>query len=166
MRPVSDTLKYYDEYAPEVAATYEAVNFDSFRNRLQAMLAPGARVLDIGSGSGRDSAALIDAGFDVRLVDGSAGLLREAVRLHPQLAGRTHRVVLPAILPFDDATFDGVTAWAMIMHLQRDQIPTAFGDSRVCAPGAGFRTLEAQETGDIVGRSGIRWVTFYARRTG
>ena len=30
--------------------------------------------------------------------------------------------------------------------------------------GAGFRTIDLEETDDIVGRPGIRWATFLARR--
>ncbi len=202
---MSRTLDYYNEHASEVAAMYEVVDFRSLRDRFVAMLVPGARILDVGSGSGRDAAALVAAGFDVTMVDGSAGLLREAQRLHPELSGRTHCVALPGTLPFGDDSFDAVTAWAILMHLERDELPATFAEiARVCRPEgvfaysvntqrsgldeesrddrgrrftctsrqeweryhatAGFRTEMAEETEDIVGRPGIRWVTFIARR--
>ena len=146
---MSETLDYYDEHASQVAANYEAVGFDEVRNTFVALLPRRAKILDIGSGSGRDAAAHVAAGFDVQIVDGSAGLLREAQHLHPELGGRAHCVALPGSLPFDHESFDAVTAWAMLMHLERDELPAAFAEiARVCRPDGVFAySVNTQRSG-------------------
>jgi len=133
------TLEFYDRNADTVAAAYERIDAAGFVTAFAATLGPGARVLEIGCGPGRDAAALCRLGLDVRAVDGSRSMLREAERLHPELRGRTHLVILPARLPFADGLFSAVAAWAVIMHLERDELPAVYSEiARVTAPGARF----------------------------
>jgi len=133
------TLEYYDRNADTVAAAYERIEAAGFVAAFAAKLEPDARVLEVGCGTGRDAAALCRLGFDVRAVDGSRAMLREAERLHPQLRGRTHRVVLPAGLPFADGFFHAAAAWAVIMHLERGELPAVYSEiARVTAPGGRF----------------------------
>jgi SAM-dependent methyltransferase len=73
-----------------------------------------AAVLDLGCGTGRDSRALIDAGFDVTAVDGSAEMAREA----ETRVGRPVRVLLFEDLDYEHA-FDGIWANASLLHVPR-----------------------------------------------
>lgn len=133
------TLEFYDRNADTVASAYERIDVTGFVSAFAATLDPGARVLDVGCGPGRDAAALCRLGFDVRAVDGSSAMLREAARLHPELRGRTSRVVLPGRLPFADGCFDAVSAWAVIMHLERGELPAFYAEiARVTAIRARF----------------------------
>lgn len=52
-----------------------------FARMLRSMLAPGARVLELGCGEGRDSVFFASCGCDVTAVDVSAAGLRKAERL-------------------------------------------------------------------------------------
>lgn len=204
--PVTRTLRFYDTHAEQATASYERVDFSPIVDRFAAALPPGARVLDLGCGSGRDAARLAAAGYDVTVADGSEAMLASATTLHPELTGRTAHVVLPAPLPFPAAAFGGVMSWAVIMHVHETDVPAVFAElARIVAPGgvlgysvntersgldaagddergrhftcfparsweklhegAGFTTFFAEETDDIVGRAGIRWATFFARRS-
>ncbi len=53
----------------------------SFAREVSALLSPGARVLDLGCGEGRDSVFFAARGFDVTGVDASLAGLRKAERL-------------------------------------------------------------------------------------
>src|SRR5262249_48163598 len=81
-------------------------------------LAPGARVLDLGCGSGRDAEAMIKAGFDVEATDGSP----EIARLAEERLSRQVRV-----MRFDelDASedYDAVWANASLIHVPRPALP-------------------------------------------
>ncbi len=77
-----------------------------------------ATVLDLGCGTGRDTRALVDAGFDVTAIDGSAEMAREAeARL-----GRPVRVLLFEDLDYERA-FDGIWANASLLHVPRVGLP-------------------------------------------
>jgi SAM-dependent methyltransferase len=79
-------------------------------------------VLDVGTGSGRDLAALIKAGYDGHGVEPSAGLRLAAIAAHPELRGRLIGGSLPAIgVPYG-GTFDGIIYRAVLMHLPDAQL--------------------------------------------
>lgn len=66
---------------------------------------PGAKVLDLGCGTGRTTAPLARAGFDVVGVDVSQEMIERARRLFPDL---TFRLGDATDLEFDDGTFEYV----------------------------------------------------------
>jgi SAM-dependent methyltransferase len=201
------TLDYYESGAAELASRYESADLREAHDRIARLLTPGSRLLELGCGSGRDAAALLARGYDVTAVDASAAMLREAVRLHPELAGRLRRLALPAPLPFADASFGGVYAMAFLMHLREPAVVAVLGEAArvlepagtlifsVCtvrpgltpdgtdaggrffnilpdeqwkslAAAAGFACEETAGNADRLGRDGIRWRTFVARRSG
>ncbi len=133
------TLDYYNRNSRRMAEQYESVDFSGALEAVFAALPSGARVLELGCGSGRDAAALVSRGFEVTAMDGSAEMLREAVRRHPELAGGTVEHVLPGELPFETASFDAVLSMAVIMHLHESELPTLFHTvHRVLRPGGLF----------------------------
>ena len=130
------TLSYYDQHAANVAARYEQVNIGDMQRMLAAAFPPGARLLELGCGSGRDADYLLTRGFDVQAVDGAAAMVLQAADRHAALNDRLHHVVLPGPLPFHDQSFDGVYSIAMLMHLKPDAQPAVFAEAaRVLRPG-------------------------------
>lgn len=130
------TLRFYDTDAQKTAATYEQVPFEKMLSAIAPHLPDSGRLLEAGAGSGRDAAYWLANGYDVTAIDGSAGMLAEAIRHHPELHGRTIHHVLPAVLPFADASFDVVTSMAVIMHLAHKDLSGVFADlARVLVPG-------------------------------
>lgn len=113
------TAGFYETHAAKVAHGWEAL---SGRERLFAVAFPeGARVLDIGSGSGRDLARLLLRGYDALGVEPTAALRALSVQFHPELAGRVLAGELPNGLPELGGKFDGVLCSAVWQHLTTSQ---------------------------------------------
>jgi SAM-dependent methyltransferase len=102
------------------AATYVSALSDASLKRLDAFLealSAGASILELGCGSGRDSAAMIARGFDVLPTDGIAEMAGEA----------SSRLSIPVpVLRFQDidmvSAFDGVWANACLLHVPRSEL--------------------------------------------
>lgn len=121
--PDEKTVAYYDDRATAYAES-------SWRQDLSFLLAPfcdrlspGCRVLDLGSGAGRDSEALRHRGFEVVSLDASAGMLAA----HRARGGRMLLRGDFLRLPFRDACFGGVWACASLLH-----IPAAQANKILC----------------------------------
>ena len=129
------TIQFYQEHASTVAARYAAAE-SAAALRFRQVFGTGARILDVGCGSGRDLQALVEAGFDAEGVDATAALLDEARRRHPGLANRMRRDSLPELATVADASLDGVLCWAVLMHLPAERLfDTLFNLRRVLRPG-------------------------------
>ena len=120
------TVEAYDAHA---AVYRDATTQLSAESRTQvadlvAALGPGARVLEIGSGGGRDARALEEAGLSVRRTDITPAfveLLREA--------GHEADLLDPLTDDLDDparpgAAYDGVWASASLLHVDRAELST------------------------------------------
>lgn len=77
-------IPHYDQHAARLVSQYESLSFEEVHALLLDLLPPpGATVLDIGAGSGRDAAWFAAQGYDVVAVEPSEGMLAHARRLHP-----------------------------------------------------------------------------------
>lgn len=74
----------YADEVDELAVRYESFSFADAHSRIIHLLphAP-AQIIDIGSGTGRDAAALAKLGHRVTAVEPTKALLEHAIRLHP-----------------------------------------------------------------------------------
>jgi 2-polyprenyl-3-methyl-5-hydroxy-6-metoxy-1,4-benzoquinol methylase len=118
MRNVTEiTLSYYDANARVFVGSTIDVEFSAMQQRFTSLLAPGATILDFGCGSGRDTKAFLDAGFNVTATDGSAELCRTA----SEFCGIPVRHELFQDLT-DVSAYDGVWACSSILHLPKDQL--------------------------------------------
>jgi SAM-dependent methyltransferase len=141
----ADTLAFYDREA----AAYAARGQDARLERLHAFLdrlSPGARILELGCGGGRDAEAMIARGFDVTPTDGSPGLAAEAER-------RLGRPV--AVMRFDDleadGAYDAVWANARLLHAPMAALPGILHRiRRALRPGGLF--FASYKAGDGEGR--------------
>lgn len=122
------TDAFYTRYAGQLVHQPEAAHSGMYP-ALQAQLRPGERVLDVGSGSGRDLAAMLSLGLDAYGVEPHAGMRQEALRQHPALQGRLVEGGLPELgRPFAEQApqgFDAVVCAAVLMHLPPAQLPAA-----------------------------------------
>lgn len=96
-----------------------------------ARVAPGSRVLDVGTGPGEVAASAARRGAPVVGVDSAEEMLRIATRLHPAL---TFVRATAERLPFDAARFDAVVGNLVIQHVAQPE-PVLAECKRVLAPG-------------------------------
>ena len=112
----AETLAFYDREAMKYA-----VRPRQERNRqleaFMAKLPAGSKILELGCGDGKDAEAMVRAGFDVVLTDGSSELARVA-------EARLKRPV--KIMRFEEldeqAAYDGVWANACLLHVPEDRL--------------------------------------------
>jgi len=113
------TARYYEAHAARAASGWEAA---AGRQQLFAVaFLEGTRVLDIGSGSGRDLAQLLLRGYDAQGIEPTGALRALSVQLHPELAGRVLAGELPNGLPDLGGLFDGIVCSAVWQHLRPAQ---------------------------------------------
>lgn len=121
------TLDYYQRHADDLAARYEQADVGELQTSLLEHLPSQGTVLEVGCGTGRDAAFLIEQGFEVTAVDASLQMLAVAVRQHPELKGHT----FCAELPFQDRhpllsrRFDAIISIALLMHVSDQDVSRA-----------------------------------------
>lgn len=110
------TSRFYSDNATVYAARLSDASLKRL-DRFVAMLSAGATILELGCGSGRDSAAMIARGFHAVPTDGVPEMASEA----------SARLGIPvSVLRFDDidmvSAFDGVWANACLLHVPRAEL--------------------------------------------
>jgi SAM-dependent methyltransferase len=111
------TLGFYADEAPVYAARGGGGASRSLGGFLQR-LAPGARILELGCGGGRDSEDILARGFQLDATDG----VPQIARLAEARIGRPVRVMRFDELDAVDA-YDGVWAQASLLHVPRPALP-------------------------------------------
>lgn len=112
------TIEYYEINAAAFVDGTISANMGELRKRFLQYVPDGGTILDFGCGSGRDSRAFLDAGYQVVPLDGS-----------PALCAKTKAVTgQPAICcKFQDywamTQYDGIWACASLLHLTLDELP-------------------------------------------
>ena len=130
------TIAYYTTHARDLIRRYESANVSDLHALLADSFPPGARLLELGCGSGRDAAFMLENGFDVTASDGIQEMVDAAAACHPLLVGRLHHIRLPEDLTPALGIFDGVYTVATLMHLDRPAIQEVFARvRRMLVPG-------------------------------
>ena len=109
---MNDSLQYYNQHAKEFSDSTRDVEFKEMQERFLAYLKPGARILDFGCGSGRDTKYFLDRGFEADAADGS----EELVRIASGYTGIEVRLMYFQDLDEKEA-YDGIWACSSILHL-------------------------------------------------
>jgi SAM-dependent methyltransferase len=110
------TFAFYDSQAQMLADRYEGVP-SPVEAYFPMAFAAGARVLDIGCGSGRDTARLLAHGYNAFGIEPAAGLRDAAAAAHPELTARLLAGALPDQIDGFGGDFDGVVCSAVLMHV-------------------------------------------------
>jgi SAM-dependent methyltransferase len=119
----SATVGVYDADAREIAARLRLVAADDLLAVLRGLFHPGAPTADVGCGSGRDVAWLLQHGYPTVGYDASTGMLREAQAAYPGIDVRQES--LPDLAGIPDAAYANVLCSAVLMHLPREDLITA-----------------------------------------
>jgi len=113
---------YYDHNAITFIATTRDVDMSEARGRFLAAVPPRsdgpARILDAGSGSGRDTLAFKASGHEVEAFDASPAMVT---------ATQTHAAVPTRLMRFEDFawehSFEGIWACASLLHVAAVDLP-------------------------------------------
>lgn len=119
---MDDTLQYYNQHAKAYVDSTRDVEFSQTQDRFLHYLKPGARILDFGCGSGRDTKYFLDKGYQAEAVDGSA----QFVRIASEYTGIAVRQLLFQDLE-ETERYDGIWACSSILHLPIGELETVLG---------------------------------------
>ena len=123
----------------------------------------GDKIINVGSGPGRDGLLLQQANKEVICIDASEAM----VKLSSQRG--LHSVVADfGDLPFEDRTFDGVWSYTALLHAPKKSVINALKEiSRILKPSGIFALgLIEGNTEEYKKSSGIdmfRWFSFYQK---
>lgn len=116
------TIDYYNKHAEEFTASTFEVDMESLYQPFLAELLEGARILDVGCGSGRDTLAFKKKGYQVDAIDYSEELVKKASRL----TGIS--IKLKSFYEVDDyEAYDGIWACASLLHCERTRLKEVIG---------------------------------------
>ena len=115
-----NTLKYYNQNAENLCKKYNATDFNKIQNSISIYLVGANKLLEIGTGSGRDAKYMSDNGFDVIGIDGSKKMIDIAIKNFPGLNGRLMHSILPDNFPNFKYKFDGAYSIGTLMHFEEN----------------------------------------------
>lgn len=151
---MNTTIAYFDENAERCFADAFTITERSNQDRFLAELPAGGSILDLGCGSGRDTAYFREKGFRVTPTDGSARMCA----LASDYLGTPVRVQEFNELT-DESLYDGIFASASIMHLEYDRLTELMPKiARALKPGGVLYV--SFKYGDQDGYLGKRYYTY------
>lgn len=119
--PETGTDQYYRVRAVAYSEATLGVDMSKVYDRFLGHLPKPAKILDAGSGSGRDTLAFKNLGYDVDAFDASP----ELCALSMELTGVPTRVL--RFQDFESEPFyDGIWACASLLHVQADELSGVF----------------------------------------
>ncbi len=153
--PRSMTVAAYSGSAAAYAAGTAAMpdSVQRVLDRFAATLGAGARVLEIGSGPGRDALALEAAGLRVRRTDVTPGFVRAAARRRGMRPTCSTRSPTTCSTPPTRGRTTAVWANACLLHVARPDLPVVLSRLAEATRPGGLFQLSLKE-GD-----GARWST-------
>lgn len=113
----AQTRSYYESHAEELFESYGAVE-SPLAETISTHFEKGEKLLDIGCGSGRDTMALHESGYQAYGLDGSKEFIRLAKERYPELRERFHHGSIPDEGTITDSiAWDGIICSAVLQHI-------------------------------------------------
>ena len=113
------TIDYYQQNADEFFSGTINVDMSNIYQHFTQNLPTGALILDAGCGSGRDSKAFLDMGYQVEAFDASSEMVKRASK---------HTGLDVKYAVFDDVTaidkYDAIWCCASLLHVPESDLPT------------------------------------------
>lgn len=113
----TSTIWFYDDHADEYVSSTVGLEMESLYRPFLELVPEGGLILDAGCGSGRDTKAFLDRGYQVTAIDASANMVA-ATR---QLTGQPARQMRFQELE-DQNEFDAIWACASVLHVSLDEL--------------------------------------------
>lgn len=111
------TIEYYNKEADSYFKGTVSIDMEDLYQPFMRLLPKGARILDAGCGSGRDSLYFKHQGFDVVAFDAA----EELVKLSTEHIGQKVLHLTFNDLPFENE-FDGIWACASLLHVLKAEM--------------------------------------------
>lgn len=108
---------YYESNAERYAAETFFADMSEQYQRFLPLLKKGAKILDVGSGSGRDACYIQKHGYQVTALEPSKNLCREIRKV---FSGEIECSDIQNYQPAE--RYDGIWAYASLIHLQEEEI--------------------------------------------
>jgi len=119
------TIDFYEKNAKEFAEETFKADMSEIRDKFVALLPKGGSILDWGCGSGRDSVAFLQEGFQVEAKDAAD----EMAKIASENTGL--EVKCESFRDFSEhEKYDGIWACASILHSPKEYIPEIIGLAR------------------------------------
>ena len=158
------TIQTYDQLAKEYdeeTAPFWEIFPRTFIDRF-IELAKG-KILDVGSGPGRDALILKQGGLDVICLDASETMVKLS-----QEKGLKSILGDFSSMPFENESFDGAWAYTSLLHVPKSDVEKPLSEiRRVLKPGGilGLGLIEGETEGykEIGGVNAERWFSFYTK---
>lgn len=112
-----NTINYYNQHAEQFAESTFNVDMESLYQPFLAHLSVGARILDVGCGSGRDSLAFKNKGYEVEAIDYSVAMVQKAKELTGIEVKHQSFYDLEQV-----ECFEGIWACASLLHCERRRL--------------------------------------------
>ncbi len=151
------TRRYYETHAKDYFLLTRDRGIPAYWRMIEGYALPGARILDLGCGSGRDMKHFAGEGYRVVGIDYSLPLLKLAADYSKQ------EVILSDLraLPFAAGSFDAAWAMASLLHLKRYEAQITLSQIRACLkPSAPFFSAVKRGSGEEVDSLG-RYNAYY-----
>jgi SAM-dependent methyltransferase len=116
-----DSIEYYNQNAAEYFEHTVDIDMQESWELFTSLLPEGGSILDLGCGSGRDSAYFISCGFDVTAMDAS----EEMCNLASIHIGQDALQLSFAEMDFNEV-FDGIWACASLLHVPGNEMEDIF----------------------------------------
>ena len=119
---IQSTIKYYNKSANKLYTSYENADMSPLHKLLLSNIEPKGNVLDIGFGSARDLAFLLEKGFNIWGIDPAEEFVNKAKQRFKNTNNRFIIASLPNLnVPVSFyRNFDAVILIALWMHLPRE----------------------------------------------
>ena len=112
-----DTIEYYNKYAAKIYEDTAELDLEHLRQKFLKYLEEGDTILDLGCGSGRDSLAFYELGYDVTPLDASEEMCKLA---------EIHTGIEVLQMAYEDMefyeVFDGVWGCGAMIHVPEDEL--------------------------------------------
>lgn len=153
-----DSIDYYSRYASTYFESTVDLDMSEARRKFEKVLPEGGSLLDLGCGSGRDSLAFLEDGYEVTPLDGSPEMCALA-QIHTDLEVLNMRF---EELDFDEV-FDGVWACASLLHVPENEMPVILKKIGLALKPGGHLYISVKE-GDFEGNRNGRYFVDYSKR--
>lgn len=143
------TVRSYDEVAQQYVESRNTPDYWLKELNLLREAVPAGKILEVGSGGGREAYFFKSYSYDYVGVDVSNGLIQIAQTKVPE----ANFVLANAYaLPFPDNSFDGLWSAATLLHIPKSRINEALWEiNRVLKPGAkAYLTLKQGESSQMI----------------